>query len=101
MNDITWIWILIGAIALILATVNLICGMMKKHRGWQAVMLVSLSCGCAAVLIPLRSVNSWLRSGDWAAIEDEVPALSTICTLAVCLGITLNLLALWLHLRER
>ena len=94
-------WLPLGGAALILPLVNLMLAAMRKHGGWQVLLFASLSCGALTLLCALQMVNSWLQKGDWAAIEDVVPAMSMVCTLALCLGIALNLLALWLHLRER
>lgn len=92
-------WLPLGGTAFVLVLVNLMRAAMRKHGGWQVLLFASLSCGVLAVLCALRMVNSWLWKGDWAAIEDVVPAMSMVWTWALCLGIALNLLALWLHLR--
>ena len=97
--DLNWVWLLLGAAALLLALINLSRAALKEHRGWQWLLFASLSCGALTLLFALRAVNYWLRKGDWAAIEDVVPALAMLCSAAAGLGIILNLLALWLHLR--
>lgn len=92
-------WLLLGGAAFILVLVDLIQAALRKHRGWQVLLFASLSCGALTVLCALQMVNSWLRKGNWSSIEDVVPAMSMVWAWALCLGIALNLLALWLHLR--
>ena len=97
--DLTWSWLLLGAAAFILVFVNLIRWMMEKHRGWQTLLFASLSCGTLAVLRALLAVHYWARKRNWSAVEDVLPVLTGICTIAVIGGVILNLLALWLHLQ--
>ena len=92
-------WVMLGAAAFILAFVNLMRAAVKRHCGWQALLFASLSCGGLAVLCVLQVVRHWAGKRDWSAIEDAAPALAAVCSLALCQGIVLNLLSLWLHLR--
>ena len=97
--DLNWVWILTGAAAFILELVNLIRAAMKKPRGWQVLLFASLSCGGLAMMCALQAVSFWAKREDWTGIMDVVPTLTAVCSWALCLGIVLNFLALWLHLR--
>ena len=99
MMNLNWVWLLTGAAAFILALVNLVRAAMKKPRGWQVLLFASLSCGGLAMTCALQAVSFWAKREDWAGIMDVVPTLAAVCSWAMCLGIILNLLALWLHLR--
>jgi len=100
MMDLNWVWLLLGAASFIFVIVNLIRGATKRHRGWQVLLFASLSCGGLAMVCALQAVSYWAKREDWSGIMDVVPTLASICSWALCLGIALNLLALWLHLRE-
>lgn len=92
-------WMPLGAAAFLLVLVNLCLAAAKKRRGWQALLFASLSCGALSMMSVLQEVSFWADHEDWSGIMDVVPTLSAVCTWAVWLGIGLNLLALWLHLR--
>ena len=51
------------------------------------------------MLCMVQMVNNWVQKEDWSALLDCVPAMASWLTIALCLGILLNLLALCLHLR--
>lgn len=97
--DLNWVWLLMGVSAFILVVVNLVRAVMKNSRGWQILLFASLSCGGLAMMCALEAASYWARRGDWSGIMDVIPTLTSVCSWALCLGILLNLLALWLHLR--
>lgn len=97
--DLTWTWLLLGAAAFILVLINLIRAALKKHQRWQVLLFASLSCGVLTVLRALQAVYYWTQKEHWDDMTDVVPTLTRLCTIAVALGIILNFLALWLHLR--
>lgn len=99
MMDLNWVWALTGAAAFILALVNIVRAAMKKPRGWQVLLFASLSCGGLSMMCALQAVSFWAKREDWSGIMDVVPTLAAVCSWALCLGIVLNFLALWLHLR--
>ena len=101
MMDLNWVWALTGAAAFILALVNLVRAAMKKPRGWQVLLFASLSCGGLSMMCALQAVSFWAKREDWSGIMDVVPTLAAVCSWALCLGIVLNFLALWLHLRAK
>ena len=92
-------WLLVGILALLCAFGNLILTAMKKHRWWRALLFASLSCGVLSVLCAVQMVNDAVQAKDWDGMTDVVPTLTVLCSVAVCVGIVLNFLALWLNLR--
>lgn len=95
----TFAWLLAGAAALLLVLINLARGLLRKCRGWQILLFASLSCGALSILSGFQMVHNWVRHGDWSALEDVVPTEAAVLTIAVCAGIILNFLSLWINLR--
>lgn len=87
-------WMLFGAAAFVLVIINLICVCTGKTKGWPVLLLASLACGAASILAQYRMVGHWALHGDMAAIQDVVPTMARIDTIALLIGIVLNLLAL-------
>lgn len=87
-------WLHFGAAAFVLVIINLIRVCTGKTKGWQALLLASLSCGAAAILSGYRMVGNWALHGDMAAIQDVIPTMTKIYTIALLIGIVLNLLVL-------
>lgn len=92
-------WLVLGGTALLLAVVNLIRAVQKKHGGWQPLLFISLSCGGLAVLCAYLGVYDEVQEGDWSSLMDVVPVVTQLNGCAMCWGILLNLFALWLHLK--
>lgn len=99
----SWIygWLLLGGLALILAAAALARAALGKRRGWLVLPTASLTCGVLALLCALQLVNGYVQ--DWLAssLLDVVPTLALASTLAACAGLVLNLLAIWLHMRDK
>lgn len=97
-----WIfgWPLLGAAAFVLVIVNLARAAMGKRRGWQMLLFASLSCGILALVYALLTINGYVREWDDSSLLDVAPSLAVLSAWAACLGIALNLLALWLHMRR-
>lgn len=93
-------WMLLGYAAFALVAANLVQAALGKRRGWQALLFASLSCGALALTCSLLEIEAYVREGDASALLDVVPALAKLSVWAVCLGVALNLLALYLHLRS-
>lgn len=87
-------WLFFGAAAFVLVIVNLIRVCAGKTKGWAALLLASLSCGAASILAEYRMVGRWALHGDMAAIQDVVPTMASRYTIALVIGIVLNLLVL-------
>ena len=85
--DWAYYWLLMGILAFGFVIANLI------------LLFASLSCGALTMLCMVQMVNNWVQKEDWSALLDCVPAMASWLTIALCLGILLNLLALCLHLR--
>ncbi|MCI9057565.1 MAG: hypothetical protein HFF76_09965 [Oscillospiraceae bacterium] len=97
--DWAYYWLLMGILAFGFVIANLIRAALGKRRGWQVLLFASLSCGALTMLCMVQMVNNWVQKEDWSALLDCVPAMASWLTIALCLGILLNLLALCLHLR--
>lgn len=93
-------WPLLGAAAFVLVVVNLVRAAMGKRRGWPVLLFASLSCGILALACALLTINGYVREWDDSSLLDVVPTLAVLSACAACLGIALNLLALWLHMRR-
>lgn len=94
-------WMLLGCAAFVLVAVNLFQAALGKHRGWQILLFASLSCGALALMCALLTVGAYVREWLAASLMDVVPTLVKLSAWSVCLGLVLNLLALYLHLRSK
>lgn len=93
-------WLFWGAAAFLLVIINLIRTVLGKHRGWQALLFASLSCGGLTVLEEYRMVAQWLQWGELAAVQDVVPTMAGTLQTALWIGVLLNLAVLVLNLRK-
>lgn len=93
-------WLVTGGMAFLLAAVNLIRSLLSKKNGWEIMMFASLVCGAVTVLEEYRMAAAWLQHGDIAAAADVVPSLVRILTIALCIGIALNLIVLLVNTRN-
>lgn len=100
--SVEWIsgWPMLGAAAFVLVIVNLARAAMGKRRGWRVLLFASLSCGILALVYALLTIKGYVREWDDSSLLDVVPTLTVLSAWAACLGIVLNLLALWLHMRR-
>ena len=87
-------WLFFGGAAFVLVIVNLIRVCAGKTKGWPVLLLASMSCGAASILSAYRMVGRWALHGDMAAIQDVVPTMASRYTIALVIGIVLNLLVL-------
>lgn len=94
------VWLITGSMAFLLAIINLIRSFTAKNKGWQIMMFASLSCGAITILEEYQQVSIWLQHGDMAAIEDVVPTLTHTLTIALYIGIFLNLIVLLVNTKK-
>ena len=87
-------WLLLGALAFLLALVNLVLALLGKKRGQNALLFGSLACGVLTMLEEYRLAVAWVQREDWSALMDVLPAMEMVLTAAVFLGLGLNLAAL-------
>ncbi len=92
-------WLTAGGCAFILVIANLLRAAMKISRGWQVLLFASLSTGALSMVCALRMVGDYVQEWLVSSLLDVVPTLTVVSVWSACLGIALNLLALWLHLR--
>lgn len=90
-------WVLYGALAFLLALVNLALALLGKGRGQNGLLFGSLACGVLNMLEEYRMAVEWVQKEDWSALMDVLPAMEMVLTAAVFLGLGLNLAALVLH----
>lgn len=87
-------WLFFGAAAFVLVLVNLTRVCTGKTKGWQGLLCANLSCGAASILSSYHQVADWALCGDMAAIQDVVPTMARVYTVALLIGAVLNLLVL-------
>ena len=90
-------WLLLGALAFLLALVNLVLALMRKGWGQSVLLFGSLACGILAMLEEYRLAVQWVQKGDWSALMDVLPGMELVLTVAIFLGLSLNLAVLVLH----
>lgn len=94
-------WMLLGALAFLLAVVNLVRAIMGKTYGWEVLMFSSLSSGIFTMVLLYRQAANWVRVNDWSAIQDVIPYMGDALVWVVLLGVSLNLIAALLNLRTK
>ena len=97
-----WIWF--GFLSVAFAFVNAICVQSKKIE--RAVIMAFLSI-FSAVLVLLDFMNKyrdWVIRKDWSALEDVLPAASSVLSFCVLCCFLINLYplakAVWIEKRE-
>ena len=90
-------WLLPGALAFLLALVNLALALLGKGRGQSGLLFGSLACGVLAMLEEYRLAVEWVQKEDWSALMDVLPGMELVLTAAIFLGLGLNLAALLLR----
>lgn len=90
-------WLFMGALAFLLALVNLALALLGKRRGQSALLFGSLACGVLAMLEEYRLAVQWVQKEDWSALMDVLPGMEMVLTAAVFLGLGFNLAAMVLH----
>lgn len=90
-------WLLLGALAFLLALVNLALALLGKGRGQSGLLFGSLACGVLAMLEEYRLAVEWVQKEDWSALMDVLPGMELVLTAAIFLGLGLNLAALLLR----
>ena len=94
-------WLLPGALAFLLALVNLALALLGKGRGQSGLLFGSLACGVLAMLEEYRLAVEWVQKEDWSALMDVLPGMELVLTAAIFLGLGLNLAALLLRRARR
>ena len=94
-------WFILGGVAYLLVIINLIRTFVGKSKGWEALSFFSLSFGSLTVLEEYRMVNQWLSWGEFHFISNSVPSVTNTLTIAVVIGILLNLVVLAINLKKK
>lgn len=90
-------WLLLGALAFLLALVNLALALLGRGRGQNGLLFGSLACGVLAMLEEYRMAVKWVQKEDWSALMDVLPSMEMVLTAAIFIGLSINLAALVLH----
>lgn len=93
-------WLVAGGIAFVAAMLNLILVLMGKHKYCSIFVLISLSGGLLAMLGEHALINQWVQAGDMSALMDVVPTMNNILIVAICIGISLNAIAVFVNCKK-
>ena len=94
-------WMLLGGFAFLFAIINLVRAIMGKKYGWEVLMFSSFLCGVYALVALYRQIAQWAFIGDWSAIQDVAPHMGEALVWVAMFGVTINLAAALLNLREK
>lgn len=93
-------WLFAGAIAFILAIMNLVLVFTGKHKYCGILVCLSLSSGLLAMLGQYALIKQWVQSGDMSALLDVVPTMNNILVFSICIGIILNAIAVFVSYKK-
>lgn len=96
-----FLWPLFGAVALILALINLFVARKGKRNTAVKLLVISLVFGLLTLLSEYAMVNFWVQNGDWSALADVVPGMYKILTVSVLILEGLNVLSAILLIKRR
>ena len=94
-------WFFLGEVAYLFVIINLIRTFIGRNKGWEILSFCSLSFGILTVLEEYRMVNQWLTWGEMNFISTTVPSVTNTLTVAVWIGILLNLVVLIINLKKK
>lgn len=94
-------WFFLGGVAYLFVIINLIRTFIGRNKGWEILSFCSLSFGLLTVLDEYRMVNHWLAWEEMNSISTVVPAVTNTLTIAVWVGILLNLVVLIINLKKK
>jgi len=93
-------WVFFGALAFVLAIVNIARSLMGKTKGWETLMLLSLSGGILTIIAEYQMISRWALAGDWSAIQDVAPSMGGMLLWLALFGIVLNAVVLYLNVKK-
>ena len=93
-------WMITGSISILVVLLNLFTASTSKGNKWAVMMFLSLSCGCATVMSWYNMAAQWVLAGDFAALQDVLPATNTALLIIGSVVIALNLIVLVAKLRK-
>ena len=94
-------WMLLGALAFILAIVNIVRCWIGKAKGWEVLMFLSLSGGALALVAEYQMISRWALAGDWSAIQDVAPFMGSALLWLALFGILLNAVLLYMNVKKK
>lgn len=83
-------WLFFGALAFLLALLNLGRAVRGKERGGAFLLFGSLACGSLTLAAEYHLAVNWVERGDYAALEDVLPGMERVLLVALFLGLVLN-----------
>ena len=93
-------WVFFGALAFVLAIVNIARSLMGKTKGWETLMLLSLSGGILTIIAEYQMISRWALASDWSAIQDVAPSMGGMLLWLALFGIVLNAVVLYLNVKK-
>ena len=94
-------WFFFGGAAYFFVIINIIRTFIGKSKGWEILSFCSISFGLLTVLQEYRMVNHWLAWGEMNSVLTVVPSVTNTLTVAVWVGILLNLVVLIVNLKKK
>lgn len=93
-------WLFAGAIAFIVAIINLILVFIGKHKYCGILVFISLSSGLLAMLSQYGLIKEWVQSSDMSALMDVVPTMNNVLIVAVCIVILFNAISVFVNYKK-
>ncbi|MEI3610401.1 hypothetical protein [Pseudogracilibacillus sp. SO10305] len=88
-------WLTFGFITIIATFINLF--MYATSKNYRVAMATALSFTVLTVIAQYKMVSDWVKTGDWAALEDVVPTMEKTLWIITILSIILNISPLLLE----
>lgn len=91
-------WILIGVTAIIFTVINWIQFIKGKDNSLSAVIALSLT--AYTFVLQNRMYLAWLQQGDYSALADVLPTMTTAFIILTTISIILNVLPVSIRYRR-
>ena len=85
-----YLWLLFGALSFAFTIIGLARTVLNKRRFQSLLQFLSLMSGIFSLLAAFAQTYLYVLRGDWAAMEDVVPALFGISAICALLCTALN-----------
>lgn len=93
-------WLFAGAIAFLIAIINLVLVFTGKHKYCSILVCISLASGLFTMLSQYSLINEWVLAGDMSALIDVVPTMNNVLIATVCIGIVFNAIAVFVSYKK-
>ncbi|MGD6842639.1 hypothetical protein ACQCVH_08955 [Bacillus infantis] len=92
-------WLILGVVAIAATFINLY--MYKTGKDYKLAMTMGLSFTALTLCAEYSSVSNWVRSEDWPALMDVVPAMEKALWFLTIVSILLNIAPMLLELKKK